>query len=67
MINCEIDLILTWSESCALADMIVRVAENNNDPPAIVAPEILKFQITDINCYVTVVTVSTENDIFYNN
>ena len=38
LINCEIELILTWSKNCVLADMTVRAAGNNNDPPAIVAP-----------------------------
>ena len=38
LISCEIELILAWSKNCVLPDMIVRAAENNNDPPAIVAP-----------------------------
>ena len=33
LITCEIELILTWSKYCALADMTVRAARNNNDPP----------------------------------
>ena len=36
LINCEIELILTWSKNCVLADMTVRAAGNNNDLPAIV-------------------------------
>ena len=43
-------VILTWSKSCVLADVTVRAAENNNDPPAIVAPTGLELQITDTNC-----------------
>ena len=35
LINCETELILTWSKNCALADMTVRAAGNNNDPPAL--------------------------------
>ena len=62
LINCEIELILTWSKNCALANMTVRAAENNNDPPSIVAPNGLKFQITDTKLYVPVVTLSKEND-----
>ena len=61
-INCEIELILTWSKNCALADMTVRAAGNNNDPPAIVALTGLEFQITASKLYVPVVTLSTEND-----
>ena len=46
LFNCEIKLILTWSKNCALTDMTARAAGNNNDPPAIVAPTRLEFQIT---------------------
>ena len=43
--------------------MTVRAAGNNNDPPPIVAPTGLEFQITDTKLYVSVVTLSKENDI----
>ena len=43
--------------------MTVRAAGNNNDPPAIVAPTGLEFQITDTKLYVPVVTLSKENNI----
>ena len=62
MINCEIELILTWSKYCALADMTVRAARNNNDPPAILARTGLEFQITDTKLCIPVVTLSKEND-----
>ena len=62
LINCEIELILTWSKNCALADMTVRAAGNNNDPPAIVAPTGLEFQIPAAKLYFTVVTFSKENE-----
>ena len=42
--------------------MTVRAAGNNNDPPAVVAPTGLEFQITDTKLYVPVVTLSKEND-----
>ena len=42
--------------------MTVRDTENSNDPPAIVAPTGLEFQIKDTKLYVPVVTLSTEND-----
>ena len=61
-INCEIELILTWSKNCALAYMTVRAARNNNDPTAIVALTGLEFQITASKLYVPVLTLSTEND-----
>ena len=52
MINCEIELILTWSKNCVLADMTTA----NNPPTG------LEFQITDTKLYVPVVTLSKEND-----
>ena len=52
MINCEIELILTWSKNCVLANMI----------SAITVPTGLEFQITDTKLYVPVVTLSKEND-----
>ena len=61
MINCEVELILTWSKNCVLADMTVRAAQGGN--PAIVAPTGLEFKITDTKLYVPVVTLSKENDI----
>ena len=53
LINCEVELILTWTKNCALADMTVA----NNPPTG------LEFQITDTKLYVPVVTLSKENDI----
>ena len=47
LINCEVEIILTWTKNCVLADMTVRAAGNNNDPPATAAPTGLEFQITD--------------------
>ena len=58
LINCEIELILTWSKNYVLANMI----------SAITVPTGLEFQITDTKLYVPVVTVSKENDKnFWNN
>ena len=37
-------------------------AGNNNDPPGIVAPTGLEFQIINTKLYVTAVTLSTENN-----
>ena len=60
IINCEVELILTWSKNCVLADMTTKDAEGNN--PSIVAPVVLTFEITDTKLYVPVVTLSKEND-----
>ena len=57
LIDCEVELILTWSKSCVLADMTVDVDAN----PAIVAPLGAKFKITDTKLYVPVATLSKEN------
>ena len=43
--------------------MTERAAGNKKDPPAIVAPTGLEFQITDAKFYVSVVTLSKENNI----
>ena len=42
LINCEVELILTWSKNCVLADMTTKDAEGDN--PAIVAPVVLTFE-----------------------
>ena len=63
MINSEIELILTRTKNCVLADMTVKAVGNNNNPPAIVAPTGLEFQIKDTKLYVSVATLSKENDI----
>ena len=47
LINCEVELILTWSENCVLADMTANVT-----------PSGAIFKITDTKLYVTVVTLS---------
>ena len=52
LINCEIELILTWSKICTLANM---TAANN-------PPTKLEFQKTDTKFYVPVVTLSKESD-----
>ena len=62
LINCEIELILIWSKNCVLADMTLRDAGNNYDPPEIVAPTGLEFQISDTKLYIPVVTMLKEND-----
>ena len=62
LINYEIELILTWSKNCALADMAVRAAGKDNTSPAIVSPSGLEFQITDTKLYVPVITLLKEND-----
>ena len=59
--NCEVELILTWTKNCVLADMTVRDAEGDNS--AIVASSGAKFKITDTKLYVPVASLSKENNI----
>ena len=58
LINFEIELILMWPKECVLADITARATGNNNDPPAIVAPNRLDCQITDTKLDIPVVTLS---------
>ena len=62
-INCEINLISTWSESI-LTSKATKDAEPDADPPvtAIDNPTNATFKITDTTLHVPVVTLSTEND-----
>ena len=66
LINCEINLILTWSENCVLTSKATRdavPAQGGN--PAVSRVNVLTnatFKTTDVKLYVTVVTLSTEND-----
>ena len=62
--NCDTEQILTWSKNYVLANMTVRDAGINNDPPAIIASTGLEFKITDTKMYVPVATfhLSTENN-----
>ena len=64
-INCEVELILTWFKNCVLIKKSTNDADYNADPIVykIDNPENAIFQITDTKLYVTVVTLSKENDI----
>ena len=67
LINCEVSLILTWSENCVLTDITTEVAieaqGDNLARPAIHAPtNDATFQIKDKKLYVPVVSLSTKDD-----
>ena len=64
LINCEINLILTWSENCESTRKSTRDGYPDADPAlaAIDNPTNAIFKITDTKLYVPVVTLSTEND-----
>ena len=65
LINCEVELILTWFKSCVLIDKIARNDNYAADPIVyeINNPEDVTFQITDTKSYVPVVTLSKESNI----
>ena len=65
LINCEVELILTWFKNCVLIDKLTRDANYNANPIVyeIDNPEDAIFQITDTKLYVPVVPLSKENDI----
>ena len=65
LINCEVELILTWFKNCVLTDKSTREADYNANPVVyeINNPEDATFNITDVKLFVPVVTLSKENDI----
>ena len=66
LINCEVSLTLTWSESCVFTYITTQTARAaQGDNPArerIDAPTSATFKITDTELYVPVVTLSTKDD-----
>ena len=65
LINCEVELILTWFNNCVLIDKSTREADYAASPNVyqIENPENATFKITDTKLYVPVVTLSKEDDI----
>ena len=65
-VNCEINLILTWSEKCVLTSKATRdtvpAQGGNSEAAAVNNPTNATFQITDTKLYVSVVTLSNEDD-----
>ena len=61
LINCEVSLALSWSETCVITSMEKRILvagqPNRGD-----SPESTTFKIKDPKLYVPVVTLSAEND-----
>ena len=64
LINCEVSLILTWSQKCVLIWKATRDADPDAHPAVaeINNPTNATFKITDTKLYVPVVTLSTEDD-----
>ena len=64
LINCEIELILTWFTNCVLISKATRQANDgtNSVVQKIDNPENAILEITDTKLYVPVVTLSKENE-----
>ena len=68
LINCEINLILTWSENCVLTskaqrDKVIGASSDKNPQfSEINNPENATFKMTDTKLYVPNVTLSTKDD-----
>ena len=65
LIDCEVELILTWFKNCVLIKKSTRDADYKANPIVyeIDNPEDAIFQITDTKLYVPIVTLPKENDI----
>ena len=61
LINCKINVILTWSEKCVLTSKATR-DDINPTIAAVNNPTNATFKITDTKLYVAVVTLSTKDD-----
>ena len=59
LINCEMNLILTWSENCALT---VLASGYSPARPAVNAPTVATFKIRDTKLCAPVVILSAEDD-----
>ena len=65
LINCEVELMLTWFKNCVLIDKSTRGSNYGANPVSYETdnPENATFKITDIKLYLPVVTLSKENYI----
>ena len=65
LINCEVELILTWFKNCVLIDKLTRDADYRANPRVyeIDNPKNVIFEIKDTKLYVPAVTLSKEDDI----
>ena len=59
LINCEVSLTLTWSENYVITSLERRTITNTQRDSS---PTNATFNITDTKSYVSLVTLSTEND-----
>ena len=64
LINCEINLILTWSKNCLIASKAKRDVDPDVNPAVVSVndPTDETFKVTDTKLFVPAVTLSTEDD-----
>ena len=64
LINCEINLILTWAGNCVITSKVTRDADPDANPAVAVVnyPTNATFKTTDAKLYVPGVTLSTKDD-----
>ena len=62
--NCEINLILTWSENYVITSKTARDVDPDTDPAVAAVNNLTNatFQIKDTNLYIPVVTLSAKDD-----
>ena len=64
LINCELSVVLTWSEKCLITSKATKDANSDANLATVTVnnPTYATFKITDTKLYVLVVTLSTEDD-----
>ena len=64
LVNCEVNLILTWPKNCVLTELVTTAANATIVPPVVEirAPTGPTFTIRDTKLYVPVVSLSAEID-----
>ena len=62
LINCEINIVLTWFENCILTDKTTQTEVSaQKDNPATNEPTNATLKITDTNLYAPVITLSIQD------
>ena len=64
LINCEINIILTWTENCVITSIATIDADPDADLVVVAVSNLTNatFKITETKLYVPVVTLSTQDD-----
>ena len=62
LINCEVSLTLRWNKNGVITSLRRRIVDQNNPPNRDNSPTSATFEITECKLYVTVVTLSKDDD-----